>query len=138
MQQPSFFLSSVLVAGGGAFGSWLRFCTGRIWTRLVGPEMMSAFPFGTLTVNIVGSFCMGLLMGWLSHLPLGSALRQEQQLLLGVGVIGGFTTFSSFALEFVSLSERGEPALGLFYVALSLLAGFGALYGGLSLMRWVS
>ena len=75
---------------------------------------------------------MGLLVGWLArHGTAGEAWR----LLLGVGVLGGFTTFSSFALEFAVFAERGALGLAAGYVAISLVAGFAALFGGLWLMR---
>jgi CrcB protein len=132
MPQPSFLLASCLVALGGAFGSWLRFGVGYVWTALLGPARALAFPYGTLTVNIVGSLVMGLLAGWLGRVaPGGESLR----LLVGVGVLGGFTTFSSFSLDTVALAERGQPGLAVFYVAISLAAGLCALFLGLTIMR---
>lgn len=132
MPQPSFLTASLLVALGGALGSWLRFLVGRVWTVAIGPVRASVFPWSTLTVNVTGSLAMGLLTGWLvrsgSH---GEATR----LLLAVGVLGGFTTFSSFSLEVVSLIQRGEPGLALAYLAASLVAGFLGLWFGLLLLR---
>ncbi len=129
---PSFVTASMLVTGGGAVGSWLRFVTGRVWTLAVGPVAAGAFPWATLTVNIVGSLLMGMLIGWLAHHSEGG---ETWRLLLGVGVLGGFTTFSSFALEFALFVERGELGLGAIYAGVSLLAGFGALFAGLVTMR---
>ena len=129
---PSFVTASLLVAGGGAFGSWLRFATGRVWSLLIGPIAASAFPWATLTVNVVGSLLMGVLIGWLARYSAGG---ESWRLLLGVGVLGGFTTFSSFALEFALFVERGQLGLGAVYVAVSLAAGFGALFAGLFAMR---
>ncbi|QDK33322.1 MULTISPECIES: fluoride efflux transporter CrcB [Sphingomonadaceae] len=132
MPQPSFLLASGLVALGGAVGSWLRFSVGYAWTVLLGPARALAFPYGTLTVNIVGSLVMGLLAGWLGRMaPGGENLR----LLVGVGVLGGFTTFSSFSLDTVALAQRGQPGLAVFYVAISLAAGLSALFLGLTIMR---
>jgi len=132
---PSFVTASLLVTGGGAFGSWLRFATGRVWTLMIGPIAASAFPWATLTVNVVGSLLMGVLVGWLAR---HSAGGEAWRLLLGVGILGGFTTFSSFALEFALFVERGELGLGAVYVGVSLLVGFGALFAGLAAMRAVA
>jgi len=129
---PSFPVASLLVAGGGAAGSWLRFVTGRLWTTAIGPIAASAFPWSTLTVNILGSLAMGLLVGWLARHGTGG---EGWRLLLSVGLLGGYTTFSAFALEFTLFVERGALAMGLVYVALSLLAGIGALFAGLFVMR---
>lgn len=132
MNPPSFLHGSLLVAAGGAAGSWARYCTGILWTRAIGPVAASAFPWATLTVNVVGSLAMGLLTGWLArHGSHGEAWR----LFLALGVLGGFTTFSSFSLEFALLVERGTLGLAALYVGISLLAGFVGLFCGLALMR---
>jgi CrcB protein len=120
------------VAAGGALGAWLRYQTGRLFLGLIGPVAANAFPWATLTVNVLGSAAMGILAGWLArHSTGGEAWR----LLLGVGVLGGYTTFSSFALEFALFVERDQLGLAMGYVAISLVAGFAALFGGLWLMR---
>jgi CrcB protein len=132
MAPHSFSSSSLYVAGGGAFGSWLRFLVGRYTLVLLGPVRASALPWATLFVNVVGSVAMGLLVGWLArHGSHGEGTR----LLLGVGVLGGFTTFSSFSMEFALLVERGTPGLAALYVAVTLLAGLGGMFAGLAMMR---
>ncbi len=134
---PTFTTASLLVLGGGAVGSWSRFMTGRLWMAAIGPIAATAFPWATLTVNILGSFCMGLLIGWLARQGSASASISSEswRLLIGVGVLGGYTTFSSFALEFVLFVERGALGTAALYVGVSLAAGFTALFAGLFLIR---
>ena len=126
--QPSYLAASLSVAAGGATGAWLRFMVG----RLIGAN---PFPYATLTVNVLGSLAMGLLAGWLArHGESGEPWR----LLLGVGVLGGFTTFSPFSLEIALMIERGAMAQAATYIALSLLGGVGGLFAGLALARGVA
>ncbi len=132
MTAPSFLNSSLLVALGGAAGAWARYLVGRATIVLIGPVRASDFPYATLTTNVLGSFAMGLLAGWLARHGQGG---ETWRLLLGVGLLGGFTTFSSFSLEFALLVERGALAQAATYVALSLAAGFAGLFAGLALMR---
>ena len=132
MPQPSFLSSSLMVAAGGGLGAWLRYAVGLAWTAALGPLRAGAFPFATLTVNVAGSLAMGLLAGWLARHGGGG---NSAHLLLGVGMLGGFTTFSSFSLDVVALIERGQPGMAALYIAASLLAGIGALFAGLILMR---
>lgn len=105
----------LLVALGGGVGAVLRYLVGQWTLANFGPE----FPFGTWAVNIAGSLAMGLLVGWLAQRDAdGEALR----LLLGVGVLGGFTTFSAFSLEVFTMIVRGDTGLAGAY-ALSSVAG---------------
>lgn len=134
MPIPSFLLASLYVAIGGAFGSWLRFLVGRGWTAALGPVRASEFPYGTLTVNVVGSLSMGLLVGWLARF---GSHGEGTRLLLAVGVLGGFTTFSSFSLDVVSLAGRGQLGLAAFYTGISMIAGIASLFLGLAIMRQV-
>lgn len=135
MPQPSFLAASVYVAGGGAFGSWLRFVVGRGWTAALGPVRAGTFPYGTLTVNILGSLLMGLLVGWLARFDTGT---EAPRLLLAIGLLGGFTTFSSFSLDVITLIERGAIGTAAFYTGLTLIAGFASLFLGLIMMRSVA
>jgi len=132
MDSPPPLLASALVALGGAIGSVLRYLTGRAMTHSLGPNAVTAFPWATLAVNVVGSLAMGVLAGWLARFGQGG---EQWRLFVGVGVLGGFTTFSSFSLEMMLLIERGQPGYAFLYAAVSLLAGLSALYIGLIAMR---
>lgn len=120
------------VALGGAVGAVLRYQTGRGMTALLGPQTVTAFPWATLTVNVIGSLAMGLLAGWLARSGTGG---EQWRLLIGVGVLGGFTTFSAFSLEMMMLIERGQAGTALTYALISVIAGLAALYLGLITMR---
>lgn len=140
MTAGSFFNHSLLVALGGGMGAWLRYLVGLAWLRGIGPIAASAFPWATLTVNLIGSCAMGLLAGWLARHAGSETLAGGEQwrLLLGVGVLGGFTTFSAFSLELVGLIQRGSLGSAAAYAALSLLGGAGGLLAGLALARSVA
>ncbi|MCJ2177251.1 fluoride efflux transporter CrcB [Novosphingobium album (ex Hu et al. 2023)] len=132
MPQPSFIAASLFVALGGGTGAWLRFLVGRAWTAMIGPIRASEFPFATLTVNVLGSLFMGLLIGWLARFGShGEGTRQ----FLAIGLLGGFTTFSSFSLDIVTLTERGQLGLAAFYTSISVIAGVVSLFLGLAIMR---
>ena len=135
MTAPSFLYSSAMVAIGGAFGAWLRYAVGLGWSRAVGPAAASAFPWATLSVNVAGSFAMGLLAGWLAR---GGQDNEGLRLLLGVGLLGGFTTFSAFSLEIGLLIQRGAMIQAALYALGSVVAGMAGLFLGLVLMRGVA
>ena len=120
--------SLLLVAIGGAFGSVCRYLVGVYTLRWFG----GGFPYGTVVVNVAGSFAMGVLVELLARRFAGSL---ELRLLLATGVLGGFTTFSSFSLDAAVLWERGESWTALVYVAVTLVAGIGGLFAGLGLAR---
>jgi len=118
-----------LVAAGGAAGAAMRYLTGMGALRLLGP----GWPWGTLTVNVVGGFAMGLLA---TTLALRGGTDQEQwRVLLGVGVLGGFTTFSAFSLEVALMIERREWQQAFGYSALSVVLSVAALFAGMVLAR---
>ncbi|WP_067216441.1 fluoride efflux transporter CrcB [Stappia indica] len=118
-----------LVALGGGLGAAGRHLVNLAALRTFGP----GFPAGTLTVNVLGSLAMGLLVGWLASRPegVGSGLR----LFLATGFLGGFTTFSAFSLDAVTLWERGEATTALAYAAVSVIVSILALLAGLMVMR---
>lgn len=107
-------VTSLLVALGGAFGTLLRYWTNLACGHALGPSL----PLGTFAVNVVGSFALGML----SQLGTGHALfGVELRLLLGTGVLGGFTTYSSFNLETLQMAEHGALARAAGYVAATVL-----------------
>jgi len=124
-------LNILLVAVGGAFGSVCRYLLNVAATRTFGPTM--SLPYGTWTANILGGLLMGVLVGVLALR--GGADQERWRLLLGVGVLGGFTTFSSFALETALMIERRALETAAIYVVSSVAASIGGLFLGLWLMR---
>jgi len=123
----------LLVAIGGGIGASLRHLVGVAAIRVMGV----GFPWGTLTVNVLGSFAMGLLVAILARYGPDAGAR-ELRLLLGVGVLGGFTTFSSFSLDAGVLYEGGHATTAALYVVGSVVLGLAALFAGLGLVRWVA
>ncbi len=121
----------LLVAGGGATGAVLRYVLGAQAMRAFG----SGWPYGTLIANVLGGFLMGMLAGVLALR--GGADQERWRLLLGVGVLGGFTTFSAYSLEVVLMVERREWSLAIVYSLGSVLLSLAALFAGLLLMRRV-
>lgn len=117
-----------LVAVGGAIGSSLRHLTNLAALRLFGP----AFPWGTLTVNVVGGFFMGLFVELLARRFGGSA---ELRLFVATGILGGYTTFSAFSLDFAVLYGRGALAQAFIYVAANVVVAIAALFFGMWLAK---
>jgi CrcB protein len=119
---------ALLVAVGGALGSLLRYYVGLGSLRLMGP----GFPWGTLVVNVVGCFIIGVFAEMIARRFNASV---ELRLLLITGFLGGFTTFSAFSLDAISLFERGEVFAGGIYIAASVGLSMMAVMAGLGLMR---
>lgn len=119
----------LLVAAGGAVGSMARYLVGVGALRAFG----SGWPYGTFTVNIVGGFLMGCLASWLAHR--GAASSEPWRVLLGVGVMGGFTTFSSFSLETALMIQKRAYLQAFSYSAASVLLSVAALFAGLLVAR---
>jgi CrcB protein len=119
----------LLVGAGGAIGAMARYGAG----VAVGQVWRDPFPLATLLINIVGSLAMGLLVGWFARtLP---EHQNEIRLFVAVGVLGGFTTFSSFSLDAIVLIERGDLLGTVLYIGLSVLASVVALWLGLVVLR---
>lgn len=117
----------LLVMAGGAVGAGARYLTGTLALRTLGPN----WPWGTLGVNLIGGFAMGLLVGILAR----STGGENARLLVGVGMLGGFTTFSAFSLDVALMLQRGEWGPAAFYVAVSVAGSIAALFAGLALTR---
>ncbi|MGA0541090.1 fluoride efflux transporter CrcB [Neotabrizicola sp. VNH66] len=122
-----FSLASIVqVALGGAAGSVLRYMTNVAAGRLFG----TGFPMGTLIVNVLGSFLMGVLVVFLAE----KGLTRHAPLLM-TGLLGGFTTLSAFSLDTVTLWERGQTGLALAYVALTLILSLAAIVLAMQLLK---
>lgn len=125
MYAPTPFTATTLVALGGGTGAAARYWLGRAF----GPGGAGhGFPWGTFAANVIGSMALGLLAGWLARHGNGG---EHWRLLLGVGLLGGFTTFSAFSLESVLMIERGHGGLAGVYIAASVAAGIIALFAGM-------
>ncbi|MGK6318150.1 fluoride efflux transporter CrcB [Sphingomonas sp. DT-204] len=120
-------MNLLLVMLGGAVGAGARHLVGRLTLALFGP----GYPWGTLAVNLIGGLAMGLLAGILARGSWGEPMR----LLLGVGILGGFTTFSAFSLDVVTMIERGQAVTAIGYVLVSVIGSVLALFAGLQAVR---
>ena len=119
---------AVAVGAGGAVGSVLRYALSSVVVRAMG----SAFPYGTVLVNVIGSFVIGLLYVWLME-RVGA--RPELRAFLIVGVLGGFTTFSSFSLETVTLLMQESYTKAVANVVVSVLLCIACTWLGILLAR---
>lgn len=119
------------VATGGALGATGRFLVGKLMFKLMGP----GFPWGTLTVNIIGSFVIGLIV---TLLATRYNLAHHWQGFLVIGVLGGFTTFSAFSMEVGLMLERHEITHAALYAMGSLIFGVAALFMGLYAGRYLT
>jgi CrcB protein len=135
MSQLSSFSATLHVAIGGALGAALRYHAGRVLTSWMGAPAVSLFPFPTLLINTAGSLLIGLLAGWLANKSGSGGDSDQLRLLLGVGVLGGFTTFSAFSLEVVTMIERGNYTFAAVYAVLSLALGITGFMVGLGIVR---
>jgi fluoride exporter len=117
-----------LVMLGGAIGAGLRHLANLAALRVFGP----GFPWGTMGINIAGSLVMGLFIELLAR-KFGAS--NELRLFVATGILGGFTTFSAFSLDFATLSGRGEFVHAAFYAIASVVLSIVALFAGLWLGR---
>ncbi len=118
----------LIVAIGGAIGAALRYVTSLCALRILGANAL----WGTAGINILGSFAMGIFVELLARRYGGSP---ELRLFVATGILGGFTTFSAFSLDFAVLFERGDLGQAFAYVAISVIISIAALFAGLHLAR---
>jgi len=118
----------LIVLVGGGIGAALRHGFNLAFARLFG----TAFPHATVFENVSGSVVMGVLVAWFAF---RGGIPQHWQLFLTTGILGGYTTFSTFSLDVAVLYERGEIGLAALYVLLSVALSIGGLFGGLALVR---
>jgi len=119
----------LIVGTGGFLGSVSRYLISGLVHRLF---TQAAFPYGTLTVNVVGCLAIGLLSGLAESRQLFSP---ELRLLIFIGFLGGFTTFSTFGYEIVSFARDGQLMASLTNLMLHLVLGLGAVWAGFALSR---
>lgn len=115
----------ILTGLGGAIGSMLRYA-------LSYAINIRNFPYATLLINITGSLVIGIITGLYAK---DESLSNSYKLFLSVGVCGGFTTFSAFAIENVHFFQTGKTMIGLLYISLSILLGIGAAWCGFKLIN---
>ena len=118
----------LLASGGGAIGAGIRFLVNRAFAH----HGFIEFPWATLTINITGSFLMGVLI---EVLALRYNASNELRVFLATGILGGYTTFSAFSLDVALHYERGELALTALYILLSVGLAIGGLFAGLAVVR---
>ena len=121
-------MNALAVFVGGGLGAVLRWLVGRASLAMFGP----ALPWGTMAVNILGSFLIGLSVGAFSAFATGQTMR----LFLVTGFLGGFTTFSAFSLDALTLWERGQYGLAATYVLTSVLLSLAAITAGMIASRF--
>ena len=122
------------VAIGGAAGAVSRYYVSELVSRWLEGLIGAGFPYGTLAVNIVGSFVLG---GVVESFATVVQASPELRALLLVGVLGGFTTFSAFSADTYLLIERAEIGRAVLYIVLSVFVSLGGFFVGLRLLRWV-
>jgi fluoride exporter len=127
--EPTMFATFLVFLGGG-IGASLRHGV----NVLAGHWLGLNFSWGTIIVNVLGSFIIGLLIAWLAFRT-GDPWSQPLRLFLATGILGGFTTFSAFSLDFAILFERGEILLAVTYVVASVVLSLAAVFAGFYLVR---
>lgn len=120
----------IIAIGTGSFiGAVLRY----LLTQFIQSKLLSTFPFGTLTVNIVGCLLIGLVFGVSAKVN----LSQEWRLFLATGLLGGFTTFSAFSYETINLLRDGQFWYASTYVVSSVVVGLVATFIGITIIKYI-
>lgn len=123
-------MQALLIVGAGSFvGGMLRYGISK-WVQI---KLLTTYPFGTFTVNIIGCFIIGLVMGYSERFNISS----EWRLLLVTGFCGGFTTFSAFSIETMALLRDAQYLPAFLYIAGSVMAGVLAAFAGYSFHRFI-
>lgn len=117
-----------IIGAGGAVGSVLRYYSG----QFISKNYPSQIPLGTLIVNLLGCLLIGILLGYFAK---NQGLSNEWKLLLVTGFCGGYTTFSTFAAENISLIQNQQVSQAILYIGLSVLLGLAAVYSGIMISR---
>lgn len=121
----------VFIIGIGSFvGGMMRYTT----AQFVQAKFLSSFPYGTMAVNVLGCFLIGIVYALADR----GNLSQEWRLFLATGILGGFTTFSAFSNETVAMLRDGQYLPAATYVGLSVIAGVIATFGGISIIKLLS
>lgn len=113
----------ILVMSGGAIGAAMRYGLSRAL-----PVSEGGWPWATFAANVLGGLAMGVLAAWVLR---GDNSAESLRLFVGVGVLGGFTTFSAFSLEMAQMIERGQMGIAAVYALASVLLALGALFVGM-------
>lgn len=122
------FKTLFIVGLGGGIGSAFRYLVSVVTDRY----FQTSFPWATFLVNVIGCLIIGILIGFFAKQQVGNPALK---LLFVTGFCGGFTTFSAFALENIKLFQSGNTLLALLYIALSVLLGIFAVWGGMLLVK---
>jgi len=118
----------LLIGFAGFLGTIARYLSG----KLIYQYLPVSFPYGTLIVNILGCFIIGLVYGWFEKENLFS---NEWKFIFATGFCGGFTTFSAFSIENIQLLRDGQFGFALLYIFVSVVIGISATFGGVSLIK---
>lgn len=132
MTMQSSFMTTIIIMIGGGIGAALRYHLGRYLAQF----SLGTWPLGTFAANIIGGLCMGIFMAFLTREDAQTASNMgPYHLFVAVGILGGFTTFSTFSLEMALMIERGDWMLAFGYAVASVVVALIALFAGMAMVR---